>query len=234
MEEAISIFERRRRNLQQLLESRYRGSQAEMARAIGRSPSYVWRLLSPMGSSHAKHLGEDLARQIESAANLLSYWLDQDKALARSVLQVPAEVSDVAQVPRRVVGPRAIPIYDIASIEVHDHLPLRGTVVGLAYTDTPLEPTAFAVIVQGDAMEPDLLAGDKAFIDPSLEPLPGDVVLARAGAAVVLRQFRPAGDGTGRFELSAANGGYAAISSDRTPCKIVGVMVEHHRYRGRR
>lgn len=232
MPTSISIFERRRRNLLLLLESRYRGSQADLARAIRRSPSYVWRLLLEPERANAKRLGEDLARIIERSSNLPRYWLDQEHGQAQNVLHdaQSAGASDVALPPPRSLGPKAIPILDLDSLDVSTQQP-RGSAVGFVYTDSHLGPATFAVIARGDAMEPAIAAGDKVFIDPDTYPRPGDVVLAKAGTTVVLRQYRPTDETSGHFELAALNSAYAAIASDRTDCKVVGVMVEHHRYR---
>jgi hypothetical protein len=235
MPTSISVFERRRRNLLLLLESKYRGSQADLARAISRSPSYVWRLLATADSGHHKRLGEDLARLIERAVGVPDFWLDQDHGQAQKLLADPgiAKQSDVDLQPPRMSGPRAIPIYHWDTLDVRALPHPRGTVAGFVYTDTELGPATFAVIAKGDAMAPDVSQGDKVFVDPDVTPRAGDIVLAAAGSAVVLRQFRPTDDGTATFELFATNPRYAPISSDRAECRVLGVVVEHHRYRSR-
>lgn len=231
----ISIFERRRLNLRRLLETRYRGNQAELARAINRAPSYVWRLLSKESDS-AKHLGEDLARLIERSCGLATFWLDQEHGdLAQSVLST-ASSAEVARVPRPS-GPRAIPVYEPTSLNTRMSGLVVGNVLGLVYTDAELGINVFAVVMQGRAMEPDIREGDRLFFDPEIEPSPGDIVLAITGdepRSAVVRQYRPSGDvGSGVIELAAGNTGYASVWSDRTPCQVVAVMVEHHRHRRR-
>lgn len=54
---------RRRAALSHILAAKFGGAQADLARAIGRSPSTVWRLLSAGGRE--KPIGEHLARDIE-------------------------------------------------------------------------------------------------------------------------------------------------------------------------
>ena len=72
-----SIHEIRRDNLRRLIADRFDGRQAEFARAVGvRQPSYVSRLLSDLPSAR-RNLGDDLARRIESACDLPTYWLDE-------------------------------------------------------------------------------------------------------------------------------------------------------------
>src|SRR5437868_10257507 len=48
------------------------------------------------------------------------------------------------------------------------------------------DPNAFAVILEGDSMEPAFLAGDRIVVAPNLEARNGDVVLAKLGDGRVL------------------------------------------------
>jgi SOS-response transcriptional repressor LexA len=232
----ISIFERRRVNLQRLLDTRFRGNQAELSRQIKRSPSYVWRLLSKE-TAHPKHLGEDLARLIEGACGLPELWLDQEHPdQARGVLDgLSSATSEAAPLAPRQSEPRSFPVYDPTTIA----MPMTGRVSGVelmrVYTDAPLGPLTFVVVARGKAMEPDISEGDKVFIDPEVKPQAGDVVLAITGRetrSAVLRQYRPAGDSTDAdFELFATNQAFASIRPGQADCQLIGVMVEHHRYR---
>ncbi|WP_375581809.1 hypothetical protein ABWH88_06690 [Marinobacter adhaerens] len=65
----------RREALKRLIDERFEGKQAELARAINRSPSLVWQCLS----GH-RNIGEKLAREIESKLRLKQGWLDSDSA----------------------------------------------------------------------------------------------------------------------------------------------------------
>lgn len=41
------------------------------------------------------------------------------------------------------------------------------------------DPNAFAIIIEGDRMEPEIRAGDRVVFAPSLEPRNGDIVVAK-------------------------------------------------------
>lgn len=104
--------------------------------------------------------------------------------------------------------------------------------------DEELPDGTFATELKGDSMEPDFLAGDIIVIDPTIHPRPGDFVVARVDQHVsysaerAFKKFRPKGvneNGIDVFELVPLNPDYPTIRSDRQPCAIIGVMVEHRR-----
>lgn len=104
-------------------------------------------------------------------------------------------------------------------------------------TDVQLSGNGFALRLRGNSMEPGFAEGDMVIIDPGLSPLPGDFVVAKNGSdEATFKKYRPRGrDSSGRevFELVPLNPDYATLRSDQEPITIVGVMVEHRRYRKR-
>lgn len=74
----MTIFEIRRKNLRRLIQINYAGNQSLFGRTIGRSESYVNRLLTD--ADYGKNLGELLARHIEGALSLPAGWFDKDDA----------------------------------------------------------------------------------------------------------------------------------------------------------
>lgn len=68
-------YERRRQRLIELLNTRCDGVAANMARKIGRSPSYVIRMLYPEGKPGKKRIAEDMKDVIETAFGIPG-WLD--------------------------------------------------------------------------------------------------------------------------------------------------------------
>ncbi|MGU5723710.1 LexA family protein [Aeromonas caviae] len=105
-------------------------------------------------------------------------------------------------------------------------------------TDLELGERAFAIVIQGNSMEPEFVEGDVVLIDPD-EPLhPGDCVVAKNGdEAATFKKYRPRGvgdDGREIFELVPLNDDYAPMRSDRQHIQIIGTMVEHRRRRKRR
>lgn len=104
-------------------------------------------------------------------------------------------------------------------------------------TDLQLSEHAFALEIEGQSMEPEFKEGDRIIVDPALQPQPGDFVVAKNGREeATFKKYRPRGIGQGGrevFELVPLNDDYPTINSEREPARIIGVMVEHRRYRRR-
>jgi SOS-response transcriptional repressor LexA len=97
-------------------------------------------------------------------------------------------------------------------------------------TDQQLSALAFALELANESMAPDFMPGDRVVVDPAIQPVPGDYVLARSGdAEVVFGKFRPRQDGT--FELVALNPDYPTLSLSADA--VIATMAEHRRYRRR-
>lgn len=105
-------------------------------------------------------------------------------------------------------------------------------------TDLDLSEFSFALRIEGDSMEPDFKAGDVIIVDPEIEPVPGEFVVAKNGGnEATFKKYRPTyTDMNGRqhFELVPLNDDYPVINSDTQPLKIIGVMIEHRIYRRKR
>ena len=94
----------------------------------------------------------------------------------------------------------------------------------------PCSTRAKFVEMPDASMEPDIFQGDHLLFDPTEVPTAGDVVLVRSGAGEhFVRQFRIRSAST--FEASSPSPHFAALSSDADALEVVGVMVEHRRYR---
>ena len=169
-----------------------------------------------------------------------------DAAIMAAALDVhPAEilfglesVSNVAPAP---IGLRQIPIISYVQAgcwtESCECRAVDGSIETIN-TDLDLGSMAFALSVRGDSMAPEILEGDVVVIDPDVDPLPGDYVVAKNGShEATLKQYRPRGtndQGQEYFELVPLNPVYPAMRSDHHHVTIIGVMMEHRRYRKRR
>lgn len=109
--------------------------------------------------------------------------------------------------------------------------------------DDDLSDDVFAMIVRGRSMTPDFEEGDTVLFAPSISPQPGDfVVAAKADCHVddpeaTFKKYRPRGydeNGHEIFELVPLNEDFPTIYSDKTPCTIIGVLIEHRRRYRRR
>lgn len=138
------------------------------------------------------------------------------------------------------IGQRRIPL--ISSVqagmmtEVVDPFPPGGAFEYLL-TDLDLSEHAFALELKGRSMEPEFHEGDRIIVDPAIHPQPGDFVVAKnGGEEATFKKYRPRGIGpSGRevFELVPLNPDYPTINSENESARIIGVMVEHRRYRRR-
>ncbi|MBN4665410.1 LexA family transcriptional regulator [Pandoraea nosoerga] len=138
------------------------------------------------------------------------------------------------------IGQRKIPL--ISSVqagrmtEALEPFP-PGVAFEYLLTDLDLSENAFALEIEGQSMEPEFKAGDRIIVDPALQPQPGDFVVAKNGREeATFKKYRPRGMGQGGrevFELVPLNDDYPTINSEHEPARIIGVMVEHRRYRRR-
>jgi SOS-response transcriptional repressor LexA len=97
----------------------------------------------------------------------------------------------------------------------------------------------FALIINGDSMEPKFSEGDVIIVDPELRPHPGDYVVASTenGEEATFKKYRVVGMGrTGQpvFELVPLNTDYPILRSDSLGLSVIGVMIEHRTYYRRR
>lgn len=172
-----------------------------------------------------------------------SYYSRETVEKIARALGTPAESLYVKNVPSNVspaeIGARAIPVLDYLRAGLETALvPGDNEVQETILTDLEHSPSSFALRVEGDSMEPKFQPGDIVVLDPAIEPVPGDYVVARnASPQAAFRQYRSGGtneQGQEVFELWPLNPLYAPMRSDRQTIRIAGVMVEHRTYRRRR
>ena len=104
-------------------------------------------------------------------------------------------------------------------------------------TDLDVSSGTFGLIIKGPSMEPDFKDGDKVIVDPAVTPQPGDFVVAKnTEEEATFKKYRPRGTserGEQIFELVPLNDDFATLHSERDHLHIIGVMVEHRKYRRR-
>ena len=93
----------------------------------------------------------------------------------------------------------------------------------------------FAIVVEDESMLPDFKPGDVAIVDPTIQPEPGDFVVARFENENIstLRQYKPAGvneNGFDNIELAPTNEVWSSIyiNSD-SPGEVIGKVVSFQR-----
>lgn len=106
------------------------------------------------------------------------------------------------------------------------------------FTDLDVSEDAFALSIIGDSMEPEFKEEDVIIIDPQVQPVAGEFVVAINGDyEATFKKYRPLEiDEYGRtqFELIPLNSDYPKMSSLKQQISIIGTMVEHRIYRRKR
>ncbi len=224
-------YEKRRLNLIELRHSRCGGSNAALARLIGREPSYVTRMAYPEGKSGKKRIAEDMVDIIEAAFSLPKGWMDRrdialedgpdSKAIVTSSRIIPqSEIKMVPLISSVQAGAMSEAVDPYAVGDAEKWIPV----------DLPnLSPNAFALRVKGESMLPEFVEGDIIIVDPDIEPDPGRYVVAKNGKnEATFKQYRQRGHndkGEMVIELVPLNSSHPPIRSDVTPIKIIGTVV---------
>lgn len=100
-------------------------------------------------------------------------------------------------------------------------------------TDVRISTDSFSFEIQDSSMSPDFQNGDRIIIDPSMSAEAGDFVLSTNFHGFFFRKYRARGvvDGHPSFELYPLNEDFEIFYSSNSELKILGVMVEHRKYR---
>ncbi|MFD1246109.1 helix-turn-helix domain-containing protein [Paralysiella testudinis] len=104
-------------------------------------------------------------------------------------------------------------------------------------TDIGIPAHSFSWTINDLSMSPDFEIGDRIIIHPKIRPSAGDYVIGiNPQGCVIFRKFRDRGvgdDGVQIFELFPQNLDFVAYLSSRDKIELLGVMVEHRKYRHR-
>lgn len=213
--------------LQFAMDSRGVRFRTEIAKAAGVSPSAVTQWFK----GDSKTLKADNVVRLAKFLRVRLEWLKD----GTGSMELPA-----ANVAPADIGQRRVPLISSvqAGMMTEAVTPFPpGAAFEYLLTDLDLSDHAFALEIEGNSMEPEFRAGDRIIVDPALQAQPGDFVVAKNGREeATFKKYRPRGIGAaGReiFELIPLNPDYPTINSEHEPARIIGVMVEHRRYRRR-
>lgn len=93
------------------------------------------------------------------------------------------------------------------------------------------DPNAFAVIIEGDSMEPEFKAGDRVVVAPNLEARNGDIVLAKlAKGGVLLKKYFRKGPEGEKVKLESANKEYRDLEIATKDVSFVYPVMESKRF----
>lgn len=90
------------------------------------------------------------------------------------------------------------------------------------------DPNAFALILEGDCMEPRFHAGDRVIFYPNSEPRNGDFVVARlrTNHGVLFRRYRRTGPEGKMVRLEPLNHDYTPLEMPATDFRFIYPAVE--------
>ncbi|CDG47865.1 LexA family protein [Serratia symbiotica] len=116
--------------------------------------------------------------------------------------------------------------------EIENVLSPEGVLDTIIFNEN-ISELGFALRVKGDSMEPEFREGDTIIIDPAVNPLPGEFVVAKNGDhEATFKKYRPKANG--HCELIPLNPDYHTIDSEKQPLQIIGTMIEHRIHRRKR
>ncbi len=205
-------------------------SKSELARACNVKPASV----SDWLSGKSKSMRAEYALKAAAFLNVNPVWLSTGEGSMKMDGNVLPSNLGVKKIPL-LSFVQAGELTDVGQLTL-DHFD------DFLYVDDSIDDGCYGLIVSGRSMEPEFREGDKLVIDPNLRPNPGDFVVARGENFecnnFTFKKYRPRGideNGNEYFELVPLNEDYPSIFSNRTPCLVVGVMIQHIReYRRKR
>jgi SOS-response transcriptional repressor LexA len=138
------------------------------------------------------------------------------------------------------VGQRRIPIISYVQAgmmtEAMDPFAL-GEGLETVVTDLDVSDGTFGLRIKGESMLPEFRENDVIIVDPAEQPRPGDFVVAKnSEEEATFKKYRPRGTnerGEMIFELVPLNDDFPMLHSERDHLIVIGVMVEHRKYRKR-
>ncbi len=91
-------------------------------------------------------------------------------------------------------------------------------------------PYSFALMIQDNSMAPLFISSDLIILDPSIQPHPGEFVVAKLKNVhtVVFRKYQPTSHlCSSQFELISLNTDWGKIKMTEKNSEILGVLIEH-------
>lgn len=208
---SMDVQDIRRRNIRDVINNRFNGTQAALAKAVGCAPTEISRLFT-MGKEKRRTFTDGFARKIETKLSLPRGWLDR----------LHGEVANVD-------GSARIPVLEWGDIQEHLQ---QGQSMAQHKRKSVLCPVehgnrSFAVEVNGMSMEPRFMEGDLVFIDPDRAPSHKSIVLSEKNGVLMLRELVVE---SGKQYLKALNPAWPDNIVELGKGKVIGTAI----YRGER
>lgn len=204
-------------------------TQAQIARELGKTPGAVSHWIT----GETKSLKAETAAALERVTGYSATWIATGRG--SKMAGEPANIAPAE------IGARLIPLLDYVQAGAWtstQNIDLSEVSEWLT-SDIEARGEVFALEIRGESMTPEFAEGDRVVIDTGIRAQPGDYVVAQqAGGKATFKKYRLRGidqnTGVEKFDLIPLNEDYPTLSADERTARIVGVMVEHRRYRRRR
>ena len=169
--------------LKRMIELIERHGQKKVADEVGIDTAYISQLKNP---KNPKNIGEKLARRIEEAFGLSRGWMDQLYFEQSGVAENAADYMNTSSnvTPALEIKDKKIPVVSwvqagTASEAIDLFQP--GEADDWVTPSVQVRAHTYALKVQGDSMAPDFRAGMILVVEPEMDYLMGDYVIARNG-----------------------------------------------------
>lgn len=180
----------RRHNLQKLMDKEFgvgtRGAQSRLAEKLGKPQNYISRCLSSPDKDGSKSIGEDMAREVESAFGLPRYALDSIQLDTNETINVEGLPSGLAQKIKNYRSVVAVKRFDIAASMgpgteppemnmVVENMSLDANWVRQNLTYTKIDNLKL-ISGRGDSMAPTIRSGDAVLVDSGVTSVESDAI----------------------------------------------------------
>jgi phage repressor protein C with HTH and peptisase S24 domain len=169
-----------------------------------------------------------LLREIATILQVNEEWLRTGKG-AKEFYAEPTPAGIVREVSPAppVAGMREVPVVSWAAAgAAKDYHDLAGFLDEKVVTDCK-DANAFAVIVDGDSMEPKISVGDRVIVSPNKEAQSGDIVIARTRKdhGVYLKKFLRHGPRGEKVRLVSFNPDYPPLEFELKDFRFIYPIV---------
>lgn len=216
----MNKYEKRRLRLIQLRDDYCNGNASELARKIGREPSYVARMLWTEDKTGRKRIADDMMEIIENAFALPRGWMDgivQDNTNVTYLGPYkPSNKYPVLSSVQAGAWGEAVEAYTVKDIDLW------------LESDAHIQGDAFWLLVDGDSMTApaglSIPEGTYVLFDTGREAVNGSLVIAKLSESNEATFKKLVIDGGIRY-LKGLNPSWPLIHINGN-CRIIGVAIE--------
>ncbi|MFZ3193956.1 MAG: LexA family transcriptional regulator [Moraxellaceae bacterium] len=135
------------------------------------------------------------------------------------------------------IGAKRIPLYSALEFSKADNF-TNAIAHKWLVTDIESSASCYAVDMDDPAMLSEIKIGDRVLIDPSIQPVPGDLFAVHSYRTKqsYIRKYRALGFNAGGdliFEARPIDADYPVLQAESDLLQVLGVVIEHRRIRKR-